>query len=839
MSYIAYINGLELELSPESPIAYTRQVNDLARLDNRQSNFTHKFTVPFTANNIKAMEFVYMAGNQSNIPYQKNVFDLIDADSGVHIIYKGWANVSQTTKKGYEINVYDGIIDFYRAIENKTLTDIGISGLNHAKSVTNIVASWDNTMPYIYAIADYNGKNKFITTTGTHIEINTDYQVPSARVSYIWEQIFAFSGYTYSGSYFNTQNFKNLFMTFPKPVPLLVPHRILLYSGSCTPKYSSAWNPNEVGPGVGGFHNYYLQTLPRENFSNAYTSVTNYNSTTAVTGGGYVYNHNYINILTAGTYSIDIPLTVNANYFRKDSTDTIIDSGTVVADPTGTFKTYLFVCNLGDTIYFVLSDPEIIIMGLSFDWKLNRIDGFEANFEDALVDFKATDFVNEIIQQAGITAFKDKYTNNIEFLTMDEILQSNNIEDWSSMFQFKDGEKYTLGNYAKQNNFKYKYNTSNQTYNDGYITINDENLEDTIDIINSSIYTPESDTVELLYRQVNVFKIWEKELQDDSTIKYKDLSGRYYFLRFEIISISTTLASESLNTQEAVTSVGFANYKRLKFQEVINDNYGSIETILNKSKIIDGYFYLKPIDIQRYNFKSLIYVEQLASYFLVNKINNFIKNKVTKCELIKVNYKKNFIIPPTAGYIRITNIEVDGCIMRITFDTDVLLPAYITISGTRSYLVLPNPDTDFYDSTIIVTSNIILVTVPDGGFWSFMLSVGGVDSNIYSASNLGVCTYVPPVQSLNSITITSVETLSVVGGTRNIRVHYTSDLNTGTMHLICTALNIGSPFTFDFYLATQNGSVDIAVANTGLGGGIAVWTIQLQAFLIFSNTITS
>ena len=126
MSYLAYINGHQLELSDSSIIAYTKQVNDLARLDNRQSNFTHKFTVPFTANNKRAMEFVYSVGNQSNVPYQKNVFDLIDADTGKHLIYKGWANINQTSKKGYEINVYDGVIDFY-IHDNPTINSVSVN----------------------------------------------------------------------------------------------------------------------------------------------------------------------------------------------------------------------------------------------------------------------------------------------------------------------------------------------------------------------------------------------------------------------------------------------------------------------------------------------------------------------------------------------------------------------------------------------------------------------------------------------------------------------------------------------------------------------------------------
>lgn len=643
MSYILYINGNLIELSEASPIAQTKQVNDLARLDNRQSNFTHKFIVPPTANNVRALEKVYLVGNQSNIPYQKNEANLFDAESGACLIYKGWANVMQSSRKGYEIFIYDGIIDFYRRIENKTLTDVDISGLNHAKSITNIIDSWNNALPYFYAIADYNGKNKFTTTGGTPIEINTDYQVPSARVSYIWDRIFAFAGFTYSGSFFNTDKFKNLFMSFPKPVPTLVPHRILIHAGSCYPRHSTYQYYQDSALFTAES---YLLTLPRENFTTPYATVTNNLSQTGLGPNGdgsmgYVYDHNRINILQNGTYSIDAYApTIDFYYYHRNSAGVAVDNGVATLEATGTFKTHLFNCLAGDQIAFLIDAPETTLQTLTFDWKLNRIDGYEANFEEALVDFKATEFVNEIIQRAGITVFKDKYENHIEFLTMDEILSSNSVIDWSGKFQYKDVEKYQIGKYAKQNNFKYRYNGENENHNDGVILINDENLKDEDTVINSKIYSPERDTTEMIGRQVKVFKIWDKKVKDDSSLEYKDLSGRYYFLRFEMVATSATIASELLNSQQTVTNIAMASYSRLRFSEIIQDNYTSIESILDKAKIIEANFYLKSVDVESFDFKKLIYVEQLASYYLVNKIVNFTKGKPTKCELIEVDYLK-------------------------------------------------------------------------------------------------------------------------------------------------------------------------------------------------------
>jgi hypothetical protein len=789
MAYILYINGHEIEVDSKA-ISQTRQVNDLAKLDNRQSSVTNKFTAAFTPKNVKAMEYVYMAGNQSNVPYQKNVSSLYDADSGVCLIYKGWANVMQSSRKGYDIFIYDGLIDFYRRIENKTLTDVDISGLNHAKSITNIVASWNNTLPYFYAIADYNGKNKFITTGGVNIEINTDYQVPSARVSYIWDRIFTFAGFTYSGSFFNTQNFKNLFMSFPKPVPTLVPHRVLIHTGICYPRHSTVlyYDGNALLN-----RESYLLTLPRENFLTPQASVTNNLSQTGLGQNGngsmgYVYNHNRINILQNGTYTIDaFAPNINFNYYHRNSADVLISSGVVTdVNSLGTFKTHLFNCLAGDTIAFLINEQETVLAGLTFNWELNLVDGFEANFEEALVDFNATDFIKEIIQRAGLTAFKDKYRDHIEYLTMSEILQSNNIEDWSDKFQYKDIEKYRIGQYAKRNNFKYRYNTENEAHNDGYITINDENLQDDYDVLVSKIYSPEKSIVVMAGRQVNVFKIWDKELRDDSTVEYKDLSGRYYFMRFEMINVSTTLASESLNQQQAVTSVAMSSYSRLNFNEILIDNYASIESILDKAKAIDAYFYLKPIDIERYNFKGLIYVEQLASYYLVNKILNFTKGKVTKCELIEVDYKKAITIigPPlnTATYITINSFVVVGCVVTLTYLTDATLNTPINLDCILNNFGLPiftPPDLLYGHSEVVhntAVTNTVSFTLEAGAFYQMAMTIQGVGtanipSNIVYFENTAGCVIVSPT----SLIITAVTLLSSDALSQTFKIDFTTN----------------------------------------------------------------
>jgi hypothetical protein len=783
MSWIAYINGNQLELSESKPIAQTKQVNDLAKLDNRQTNFTNRFIAPLTANNVKAMDKVYLVGNQSNLPYEKNLFDLFDSESGECLIYKGWANVSKTTDKGYEIYIYDGYIDFYRSIENKSLTDIGIAGLNHAKSLTNITTSWNNTLPYMYAISDYNGKNKYTTTGGTIVEVNTDYQIPSARVSYIWDQIFAYAGFTYSGSFFATEAFKNMFMTFPKPIPKLVPHRVLIHTGTCYPKHSTYWYFTEGGAYFNAES--YLLTLPRENFTSPYAYVNDVFNSTAITAGGSVYNHNRIHISIAGTYSIDAPANINFNFYRRNAANAFVEGGVVTLDPTGMFKTYLFNCNVGDQIAFLINGPESVLATLTFDWSLNRIDGYEANFEDALVDFKAITFVNEIMQHAGLTAFKDKYTNHIDFKSIDELLRTTYILDWSKKYQGEASESYRVGKYAKKNNFKYRYNGENETYNDGAILVNDENLADEDTVIQSKIYSPERDSVIMAGKSVKVYKIWDKNLKEDATIEYKDLSGRFYFLRFEIVPVSVMIGSESLSDQQAVTQMAMASYTGLTYRELILANYGEISRILDKAKMLEVPFYLTPKDVADFDFKSLIYIEQLSSYYMINKIINFVKNKATKCEIIEVDYIKvpTIIIPPgdTASFITVNSINVVGCVVTLTFSTDANIGATVNLVcglNTFGLPVFTPPDPIYgFSGSYIVTGPVMTVsfTLQAGAYYDLYLQVQNVMPQVnslhqYFENNAGCV-----ISSPSTLTITNVTLLSQDALNKNFKIDFTSD----------------------------------------------------------------
>ena len=215
MSLLLYINDQLVDLEPGQIIAQTKQVNDIVSIETRQSNYTNKFKVPKTAGNVRIMQFLTISGANSRIPYQKNNCNLYSA-AGDCFVNNGTAVITDGGDS-YEIVVYDGIVELYKAIENKNLSDLQLGDLDHDKTVNNVIASWNPTSPYRYILADYNGESWY-RQSSHQIVFNIDYLVPSINVKYLWDKIFEKFNFSCTGAVFNTQNFKNLWMTFPKGV---------------------------------------------------------------------------------------------------------------------------------------------------------------------------------------------------------------------------------------------------------------------------------------------------------------------------------------------------------------------------------------------------------------------------------------------------------------------------------------------------------------------------------------------------------------------------------------------------------------------------------------------
>ena len=651
MDEILFINGFQVDL-PNDTSQFTRtlQVNNLASLDTRQTNYSTNLKLPFTPNNQALLGNLGILGNQSRVPYQKNTCDYyVENDK---IIHNGWAVINETNAKGYDLTVYDGNIDLIKLIDNKTLGDLYIGEITHTKNLSSVIGSWNNDLDYCYIIADYNGKSIYSGDT-----LNIDYLIPSVKVSYLWDRIFDTYGFTYTGSIFSGTDFTNLWMTYPKGVNPEANDNIIhiaTFTGSAT-NYNQG-NPSRFIIDTTGFTSTAATVV--------YTSLSN---------NGYGTTDEHIKVLENKNFNIKITGKIAAFNIFNSNENVPVDLWFVTnahnSTPNGSmvssqFKkkiaenvtqyttlnvNYNFTLNANETFCIVSSSPlstgNIFTNATNFQIDFGYFDDPLYNFQNELKSFKTNDFIKEIIWRYGLTMYKEKYSNNYHFKTLDEVINNPSVIDWTEKFQSLDKEKYLYGNYAQTNNFKYKYNDDDAVYNNGTIGIDNVNLAEQTDVIQSLITSPEKDTVDLLqFNDVHVYKIWSKEVNDTGVVKYKGLNDKYYFIR----SIDASFASPLKVGTEAIVSgvTGYSTtvmsgkvetYQNIDWTSTIQEYYNPLNSILNDSKLITAKFYLTPTDIANFDFKSLYHIAQLGGNFLVNKISNYTKGKLCSVELIKLN----------------------------------------------------------------------------------------------------------------------------------------------------------------------------------------------------------
>lgn len=631
MSYILFLNSKQVDLEGMSEIKLTKQVNDIANLSTRQTNFTKQLKIRRTATNEEILEYLGTVGSDTNIPYRKIDADLLDADSGDFLVYKGWAIILSRDETFYQIAIYDGIIDWYKAMDNVPMSQIDLAEVNHFRTIQSITNSILGNLPYKYIIADYNGA----ATRIGFPNINADYLIPSVKVEWIWNKIFEFLGFTYSGDIFQTDDFKDLWITYPKGTTVGLDQTTPLLDVSSA--QSLIYTP---GP---------ICRLDLDSF--------------LLTAGSILLDSDGLEYYVCnqdGQIRITNTLSISATYVNggqgQEQDITTIptklgienrSNNEIYEIPQGQ-ELYIPVSE-GDELYFYalpsyLSNyggwPDYLFGNASFKFDLYQ--GEQIDFKGAFDKLLIKDFINEILWVLFLTPFKDPYTKNIRFKTFDERILSNDTIDMSHKFVGLKNERYKYSNYAKLNFLRHNYNSTNANYNDGSFVIQDDNLKDSINVIQSKFYTPEFEKEVYIDgdKFIRTYKLWNKESSDKAgtPIKYKALDNRFYFIKYTDVTLSNpvTIESESLEESATFTSLPLERHNGLTFKEIQNKSYSKLGYVLNEIKLDVVQLMLSAQDYRELDFTKKIYIEQLGASFLLNKISDFQKNKVTDVEVLKI-----------------------------------------------------------------------------------------------------------------------------------------------------------------------------------------------------------
>ena len=287
---------------------------------------------------------------------------------------------------------------------------------------------------------------------------------------------------------------------------------------------------------------------------------------------------------------------------------------------------------------------DIVVLLLQPDWVVIRIENKfikievfelsfgEVDFAEALKDFTITDFVKEIIARFAIVPVIDRFEKKITFYTASERTDVNNAIDWTSKYINRLRETYNSGSYSQLNYFTHKYNDANEQFSNGFLSIDNKNLEDFKTIFSSKIYSHNNGFVEIVpiegaeALKVRSYPTWQSQASEESssgviTVTYKSLTGRFYFLKSKTVNQPIKLTSQELSGVPILKN-SYPLYVSVdtQFNELVPKYYKEYSRILQDMRIQEIELTLNFIDIISLDFTNLYFFEQESNYFMLNTL---------------------------------------------------------------------------------------------------------------------------------------------------------------------------------------------------------------------------
>lgn len=591
-----YINNQKIELT-DNLVSLTAQINDIAELKDRQSDYSNSIKILRTPKNVLIFEMIGVSGNKSRVPYKEVTVKYIV--NGIEIISEG-KGIVKNTNKYYNLVIYDGNISITDLLGDKQLNGLDFSVYNHDLTIENWIDSFSKTDGYIYGLGKFYENAK---TSG----IDIDLQNVSFYVHTLFDMIFTQKGYTLSGDFFNSVDYKS---------------RVISMS------------TGHLRNSIDDINQVFQYDSSGDLVSNTYPDPTsdiievlNY---TATATSVYKINLN-------GTFG-----RIHGDNFRFRIYINDISYESIIV-PDGSFDIDISLqARVGDIIRLKLFAESVFELGanrIAFDPSfVTTIHSNEISIpiviEDLIGETKQYDFVKEIMQHFGLIFRKTRNENNYEFIQLSQLLIDNeNAEDWSGKYSNFINESYK-SDYAQVNRIKYRYDNEGDetlTFADGEMLIDDVNLSTSKTLFTSILKASELDG------QYNILNHWKDENENDEDVIVPVIEDLRMF-KINVINdnILYRFNDSIINYSLLSDDVSLLDFQSIYYQNELDTHYAEVTQMLTDYKAITLELNLSVIDYYSRDFFKLKEIKQLGRYYYLNKISNFKKGKKTKVELIEI-----------------------------------------------------------------------------------------------------------------------------------------------------------------------------------------------------------
>jgi len=622
-SQLLYIGDTLADLDDDEIIPINKQVNDIADMQDRQSDYTAQFKVRKTRLMKALFELSGEVGANTLFPYEKQTCKLIQ--EGIEIISNGYMVLDKVDDQYYYISIYSGNLNFFKEIEDKKLTDLLLPSTNHTWNAATQAASNSGNINYIYPLMEPSNDGGIIPLVddGSRCEVYGGWIWPFVKVKAIWDEIFSNSGYAVEGDILTDSRMLALFMPICNrniSNGIMADHLYsLLWNGFRTfdvHEYNQMIGLSGLITLISGdviFKNYGIYMCP---YTAKYT--LRIGILCAYDEGFIPSVYLYVNNVNESSFTL-IENVSNGSYLYEVAYDATIND-----------QLTFFVGYVRGMYLYTISVIDITLESISY--------GATVTPALNLPDISQIDFVKMICNMFALIPEANPRDHKILFWSYKKLYENiPQARDWSAYLSERDDEiEFKFGDYAQNNYLKYK--ESDDVVKDlgtGIMQVNDETLLDKKDILQLPVST--CDEV-LVLTDINVSRIGMNTYQpDDNTYEAEESIDP------RIVNISQISGTKTFGIRDALiggTSYDVVGPKKASSIEVsfgsLMSNYGPLSNMLNKTNLRRAKFNLPVYEVAGFKHYMPIYLRQYKAYFYVNKINNYVPGKLCTIDLIKL-----------------------------------------------------------------------------------------------------------------------------------------------------------------------------------------------------------
>lgn len=674
-----YINDQLADLSDDSPIALTFQINNLAEVKNQQGNTSNQFKLPLTQRNRQILGFPDDIAFTTGLPYDNYQAKIVQ--DGLEIIPYGLAVLNGIEQDTANITVLSGNVDFFDALDGK-IYDMGDStsqwtnyGQNlpwaefdHEWTLDKIVSSQKKEDSWIWPVIDYG----FITP-----DFNRPIDVYTMRPGFFIKTAIDLMvkniGYKANGSLLQNKLYPKLICQFANDN---FEHGTDYQNATAGPGKSlslvyATTSEKVIDGGQLGMNAKKItdKTMP--------IGFAEYHATERVSGTATVLfdmdMHGIANTGDNGYFELYLDYRdVNGaashlSTLTLNFTDKAYPAG--ARERTENFKNLKISYDIdlvkGESLFISFhlhryNTTVFIHKGATFRFDVDQkkvLYGQAIQCERIFPDISQKDLLKDTLQRFGIVCQTNNSTRTVSFNSFADIVANIPIaKNWTNK-ALNQGKaiSFQLGGYAQVNNIKYKEddNVLPKDLANAQIKVADKTLPASADLFESqfapSLNTPffggtvaqikkadpDADnndfTIGTMPRILIDQKLDLRSLKESPTIKFTD--GEKTMEVNDVISVPYFYKPDGeynlcFNDKPGLGGTTLTGLK--------SNYYKELEKILTRTKKVVRYFLLNARDILELDLLIPVYIEQDGCYYYINKIDSWRNGQPTKVELIKL-----------------------------------------------------------------------------------------------------------------------------------------------------------------------------------------------------------